>query len=62
ALPIYLSIDKSLKISEFPLKYSDYPAIVGCREFIKLQNDGKFGMLYVNNSNELAVYNYNSSF
>lgn len=56
------SIDRSLKIAEFPITYSDFSSVVGFREFIKLQNDGKFGMLYVNNSNELAVYRYNSSF
>ena len=56
------SIERSLKIAEFPIFYSDFPSVVGFREFIKLQSDGKFGMLYVNNSNELAVYQYNSSF
>lgn len=56
------SVARSLKIAEFPIAYSDFFSVVGFREFIKLQNDGKFGMLYVNNSNELAVYRYNSSF
>jgi len=56
------SVARSLKIAEFPITYSDFQSVVFFREFIKLQNDGKFGMLYVNNSNELAVYRYNSSF
>lgn len=56
------SVARSLKITDFPIVYSDFPSAVGFREFIKLQKDGNFGMLYVNDSNALAVYKYNSSF